>query len=63
MFLHITHNYPYQICIEKSPAIMPFGIFFLYRTLNITASVEDKNYGLQIDDVDLQTGTKVEVRF
>ena len=29
MFLHITHNYPYQICIEKTPDIMPFGIFFL----------------------------------
>ena len=30
MFLHITHNYPYQICIEKNAAIMPFGIFFLF---------------------------------
>ena len=28
MFLHITHNYPNQICI-KNPAIMPFGVFFL----------------------------------
>ena len=28
IFLHITHNNPYQICI-KIPAIMPFGIFFL----------------------------------
>ena len=30
MFLYITHNYPYQICIEKNPAIMPIGIFFLF---------------------------------
>lgn len=30
------------------------------RTLKISASVEGKNYGLQIDDVDLETGTKVE---
>ena len=30
MFLHITHNYTYQICIKNKPAIMPFGIFFLF---------------------------------
>lgn len=30
------------------------------RTLKITATVDGKNYGLQIDDVDLEPGTKVE---
>ena len=30
MFLHIAHNYPYQICIKTNLAIMPFGIFFLF---------------------------------
>ena len=28
MFLYITHNYPYQICIEK-PSYIAFVLFFL----------------------------------
>ena len=30
MLLHITYNYPYQICIQKTRLLMPFGIFFLF---------------------------------
>ena len=33
MFLHITHNYPYQICI-KSPGYNAFWHFFLLKMLS-----------------------------